>query len=201
MRCFFSFCFLSLCYGSSLFGSEWSLYFARAIERKDPYPTLQEALENLSKDGIESGVAVDLGSGTGADTLFLLEQGWHVFAVDAEKEAIDITLSRALDKGKELLDTRISSFADAVFPDQVMLINASMSLPFCHPLDFYMVWKKITSHLATQGRFAGHFFGDRDEWASIPGRTHFTKEKVLNLFKNDFEVELFYEEEKSSLTA
>lgn len=194
------FCLLGFFNPDSLSTSEWSSYFEKTRDRKSPSPILVEALDNLSKEGIKTGVAVDLGCGTGADTLFLLEQGWHVFAMDAEEKAIEITRLKTKNIQRDHLTTTVSSFTNFAFPSDVTLINASFSLPFCDPVEFPLVWEKITSHLAQGGRFSGQFFGDRDEWAKIPNRTHFTKEEVLDLLKEHFSIEVFYEQEKSSLT-
>jgi tellurite methyltransferase len=179
----------------------WSLYFKNTQHMNDPHPTLVVALENLRQDGIALGTAVDLGCGAGKDTFFLLQQGWHVYAMDAEEEAIRITTSRATEKEKALLVTSVSPFADFVFPEQVILINATKSLPFCPPGEFPIAWEKITKYLVVGGRFAGQFFGDRDEWASIPNRSHHTYREVLDLLKDHFEIEFFQKEEATFPTA
>lgn len=75
------------------------------------------------------------------------------------------------------------------------LLNASFSLPFCEPASFDGLWDRIVEAIEPGGRFSGQLFGDRDSWASIPDRSHHTREQVEQLLA-PFEVELLKEEER-----
>ncbi len=62
--------------------TEWARYYDATGD--EPRETLLDALERFTAPG----VAVDLGCGTGRDTVELLRRGWKVVAVDSEEEAI-----------------------------------------------------------------------------------------------------------------
>lgn len=78
----------------------------------------------------------------------------------------------------------------------MLLVNACFSLPFCHPENFDSLWKKIVESIFPNGRFAGHFFGINDSWATDPEKTFHKKEQILNLFTG-FELDFFEEIEKA----
>lgn len=180
---------------------EWNDYYEHTLHASKPHHTLQIAIRNFKIEGKSSGLAVDLGTGTGRDALFLLKNGWHALAIDNEQQALDIVLNRAAQDNLYNLETHLSSFADMILPDDIDLVNASLSLPFCPTKAFPTCWKNIIDHLAINGRFAGHFFGEKDEWASKGSLSTFSYEEVLLLFKNDFEIEYFRIEEGSDKTA
>jgi hypothetical protein len=79
-------------------------------------------------------------------------------------------------------------------------VNASWSLPFCPPEHFQSLWQKIAASIHPGGRFAGHFFGVHDEWATNKRMTFHTAMQVKNLFRR-FEKELFLEKEWDGTTA
>lgn len=141
---------------------DWKAYY-NAITDRPPRETILKALQQFEKPG----VAVDLGCGEGRDTVELLRQGWQVIAVDAQREGID-RLRRRPEAKIAQLETRVTRFETYHFPDNIDLINASFSLPFCHPQDFKKVWRKIVAALPSGGYFCGHLFGDRDSWAANP---------------------------------
>jgi hypothetical protein len=95
---------------------------------------------------------------------------------------------------KSQLTVHEVDFTEMHVPD-CDLVNASFAIPFCRPSDFPGLWSRIVAAVRPGGRFAGQFFGDRDTWASLPGRTHHSREEVLALLE-DFEIEVLREEEK-----
>src|SRR5512133_2600355 len=64
--------------------SEWTEYYD---ENEDRAPRAM-LLNVLDAFGGEAHQAVDLGCGSGIETLAMLERGWSVFAIDAEEEGI-----------------------------------------------------------------------------------------------------------------
>ena len=64
----------------------WKRYYANTGERP-PRKTLLLALERFAGEGLQGGQAIDLGCGSGRDTIAMLRQGWRVLAIDAEPEA------------------------------------------------------------------------------------------------------------------
>jgi len=65
----------------------WTRYYDAA--GVDPRPTVLAALERFDRESPGARFAVDLGCGTGRDTLELLRRGWRVLAIDSQAEAIE----------------------------------------------------------------------------------------------------------------
>ena len=176
----------------------WRRYYDAA--KDEPRDTLVFALDRF---GAERGLAVDLGCGPGRDTLELLRRGWSVVAVDGEKEAITRLRARAGEPAG--LETHVARFEDFRFP-QAQLVNSSYALPFCPPDAFPGVWRRLVDALALGGRFAGHLFGDRDDWAEsrgspVKGEITFQSRLEVEELVGPFEVELFDEVEDDHPTA
>jgi tellurite methyltransferase len=171
--------------------TEWARYYDASGD--DPRETLLDALERFTAPG----VAVDLGCGTGRDTVELLRSGWHVVAIDSEAEAI--RRLRATTGDDERLATQVAEYEDAALPE-CDLVNASFSLPFCRPEIFGVVWDRIVDALLPGGRFCGQLFGDRDEWSTELDLTFHTRAQAEALFTG-FELERFDEVEEDSQTA
>ena len=169
----------------------WRRYFRTA--GLDARPTLLDAVDRFPAPGL----AVDLGAGTGRDTLELLRRGWHVLAIDRETEAIDrLTELAGADAGR--LEIQVARFERASWPE-CELVNASFALPFCPPAEFPGLWRRIVDSIITGGRFAGQFFGPNDDWArtGLLVQTHAELAQLLL----PFEVELLDEFEGMGPTA
>ena len=169
----------------------WARYYDAAGD--DPRDTLLSAVEGFA----EPGLAVDLGCGTGRDTVELLRRGWEVVAIDSEEEAI--RRLRATTGDDERLQTQVARYEEASWP-ACDLVNASWSLPFCPPQHFGAVWAQITSALRPGGRFCGQLFGERDAWAVEDDMTFHTRADAKALLRA-FELERFDEVEEDSTTA
>ena len=159
-----------------------------------------EALARFEAEGTR-GYGVDLGCGTGRDTVELLRRGWSVLALDGQAEAI-----RRLEARPDLpaewrprLETRVSSFEDAAWPE-ADLVNASFALPFCRPETFAAVWSRIVASLRHSGRFCGHQFGDRDGWSGEEDMTFLTRGSLDELL-DGLDVERLDEVEEDGRTA
>lgn len=174
--------------------SEWANYYENTLYFTRPHLTLMLAYQYFEMENQSFGKAVDLGAGTGRDTLFLLEKGWEVLALDKEELAIDIILNR-VEQNLANLETSTISFSEMNLPENVDLINASFSLPYAKPEEFYEVWEKISSSLRPGGRFCGHFFGENDSWSNKPDLTFLSEDEVFSLFENHFLIEYYQIEE------
>lgn len=94
-----------------------------------------------------------------------------------------------------------SSGHDAVcLPMHVDLVNASFVLPFVPPGSFPSVWSWIRGVLIPGGRFSGQFFGVRDTWATIEGRSHHARGDVERML-DGLEIERLVEDEKDGADA
>lgn len=175
---------------------DWPGYYD-AVAGKPARNTLLKALELFEKSPADAAppdrFAIDLGCGSGRDTLELLNRGWRVLATDSSPEAIDRL--RALVPAHQLqsLTTLVAPFEKLKLPPAA-LINASYALPFCDPAAFEVLWRKIAAAIPNNGRFAGQFFGDRDDWARMPDRTHHHRAQVDQLLR-DFIIESLQEVE------
>src|ERR1041385_6848145 len=105
--------------------SRWEEFY-QATEGDPPSDTLVKALDLFASETTSSGdlFAVDLGCGSGIDSLELLQQGWHVLAGDREPEAIQRLRAHLRPEQLARLETQIASFEDLVLP-QADLVNAS----------------------------------------------------------------------------
>ncbi len=164
-------------------------YFEGTMDMTEPRKTVMLAHKYFQMENVNTGRAVDLGAGTGRDTLFLLRSGWKVCALDEKQQSIDIILDRVEPEHKAGLEVQVTNFSNMTLPKEVDLINASFSLPFCKPEHFEHCWKTIVQSLAIGGRFCGHFFGEHDEWASDPELTIHSLEGIKDLFKPQFKIE------------
>lgn len=170
-------------------------YYQDKKSIKEPEKVVSLADKYFEEEGEAPSYAVDLGSGTGRHTLFLLSKGWKVLAIDKEQRAIDFLLNQINEEQKTNLDILVDTFSNMVFPSNLRLIIASLSLPFCDPKDFQVCWEKIVESLSVGGRFSGHFFGERDQWANSPDMTFHTEEQFRKLFEDRFVIEYLQIEE------
>ena len=175
--------------------SSWEKHYKK-VEQKNllPSATLEIAIDLFDKEKIDLKTAWDLGCGNGIDSIALIKNGWQVTAIDNQTQAIEKLKSTISEKDTAKL-TLINDNFEVIKLPNVLLVNASFSLPFCKPENFDALWKKIAESILPNGRFAGHFFGVNDSWASDPEKTFLTKEQILNLFKN-FDLEYFEEVQK-----
>jgi SAM-dependent methyltransferase len=159
---------------------------------------LVKALSLFETENIKVKKAIDLGCGTGLDTMELLSKGWQVTAVDKDKDILNKLATHIGKKYPNHLDLINSSFENVQLR-VANFINASFALPFCHPKEFTKFWKLIVEALPTGGRFAGHFFGLKDSWAGNEDISCFEKEEISSFFDR-FKMEVFEETEKTGKT-
>lgn len=172
---------------------DWPGYFQSVIG-KGARETLVAALDAFEAEGRLEGLAMDIAAGEGRDTLELLARGWRVVATDSHPDAFPLLWPRVPEPARTRLTTLQVAF-DATEVPACDLVNASFALPFCEPRHFPGCWRRIVDGIRPGGRFAGQFFGDRDTWASLPGRSHQSREEVLALLAG-FDIEMMRVEER-----
>ena len=168
----------------------WAEYYDE-YEEREPREML---LRVLNVFGSGEHRAVDLGCGSGIDTLAMLRAGWQVFATDAEAEGIRRVRARVPDDLSAGLSVELARMEDVELPP-ADLVWAGFSLFFCRADRFRDVWSRILAALRTGGRFAGQVLGDRDTWAPDPNISSFSTEQARALF-DELEIEEFEEEEE-----
>ncbi|MGO2240214.1 MAG: class I SAM-dependent methyltransferase [Halomonas sp.] len=172
--------------------TNWEAFYC-ANQTRAASPLLRRALgdECLPKG---NGHAIDLGCGGGTETALLLTSGWKVLAIDKEPNAIARveTLKAELPSAK--LKVMTSRFEDLKgFPPSA-LVHAGLSLPFCEPTHFPILWDMILSALEPGGLFVGHIFGNRHDWAKHPGMSFHSTQEVEALC-GGLEIKLFRDSE------
>jgi tellurite methyltransferase len=174
---------------ASSLNEDWIEYYEEG-EGREPRELLLAVLDSFDRPS----QAVDLGCGSGIETLAMLERGWSVFATDRQGEAIRRTRARVPEESQPRLETLVSSMEDVAFPP-ADLVSASFSLFFCDPARFAAVWSRLTAAIRPGGRFVGHLLGERDTWArQVDEISSFTVDEARALFEG-FELERFDEEE------
>ena len=161
-----------------------------------PHENVKEFIKIENK----KGKAIDIGCGAGRDTIFLIKNNWNVLAIDRE-DAKDIISSKLNDK--ELKRFRfIRQDFENIKLEENDLVVANFSIPFCSKKDFKDFWNTIVGSISEEGYFVGNFFGLNDSWVNIKGNMVFlSKEQVLKLFENSFEIIKFEEIERDEKTA
>lgn len=137
------------------------------------------------------GAAVDLGYGSGNETLHLLHAGWNVLAIDREPEAAKLLEQLVPPHLRGAAELRVAGFEDIALPP-VDLVYAGFSLPFCQPSRFDALWTEVRDAIRSGGRFAGQLFGPEDEWARNPKLTFHTRSELERLF-DGFDIENLHE--------
>ena len=148
--------------------------FYKITRDRPPWPLLIQAVSLVAHN--ES--ALDLGYGAGRDTRYLLQQGFHVTAVDNEPRAI----AQLADLPQQNLRLVQSSFQDFSF-ETYDLVNAHFALPFNPKGSFDEVFARVKASIRPGGVFVGQLFGTHDEW-NRPGSslTFHTREQAEELF-------------------
>ncbi|MCG8558328.1 MAG: methyltransferase domain-containing protein [Hyphomicrobiales bacterium] len=185
----------------------WLEYHSKTAHRA-PRRTLCRALDLFEAEPAPSAAstthssALELGCGGGRDTVEMLRRGWSVLAIDSEPTAIDYLLRRSDLTHRERLTTECARFEAIPLPTS-RLICSSFALPLCPPPSFFQLWSRIGDALLPGGRFAGHFFGERDSWnhghAPHQGLTFVSADQAHDLLA-PYQIEMFEEEESDSTT-
>lgn len=159
----------------------WEKYHEATKDR----PPSALAVKALKEAGKSEGKMIDLGCGAGVDSVFFLQNGWSVLAIDRRTELFSDLCRTMPDNIQNRLEIRKMSFEELHLTEPADCILANFSIPFCHPSRFYEMWREILGGLLNGGIFAGVFFGDRDEGAlTYADRwTFLSKDRLLDLMK------------------
>ncbi|HEY1548619.1 MAG TPA: class I SAM-dependent methyltransferase [Kofleriaceae bacterium] len=160
----------------------WSSFY-NLHQNRTPHRVLLDALARFDKPGH----AIDLGYGSGNETLYLLHGGWNVLAIDRQPEAATLFAPRIPETLRHAVELRVATFENLELP-QTDLVFAGFSIPFCQPAHFAALWSQITSALRPGGRFSGQLFGIEDDWANNPKLTFHSRSDLAQLF-DGFEIE------------
>lgn len=175
-----------------------------------PYDEWGAYLHGLLQEyGIESGVAVDLGCGTGAMTEYLAACGYEMIGVDNSEDMLAIAAQKKLESGHEILyllqdmrELELYGTADAVVSicDSINYITEAE--------DLQQVFNGVNQYLSSDGVFIFDFnteykyreiLGDqtiaesREECSFIWDNYYYEDERM-----NEYELSLFIKDEELS---
>ena len=125
--------------------------------------------------------AIDLGCGSGNETVYMIKNGIKVLAVDRQLNQ-DFILNRLSDNEKKMISFKESSFENVELP-RTNLLTAFFSIPFCNPNNFDELWNKIYNSIEDDGFLVGQLFGDRDAWNVVDSINTFPIDKVKEYLK------------------
>ncbi len=169
---------------------DWATYYEGTVGRQ-PRRLLARALELAPSPGY----AVDLGSGSGVETLRLLERGWRVLSIDSEPEAARRLRATVPEEAVERLEIRTVTFEELEELPTADLVHSALSLPFWPPEAFDHLWSLATGCLRPGGLIAADLFGERDTWAGTESRLTFhSRRDVVRLLSSLEIVDLIEEE-------
>lgn len=179
----------------------WKLHYDKIKEENYPISyTLKKAFQVLSQENeLEKPLAIDLGCGNGVDTFALLDGGFSVLAIDKNPDCLSELKQGVENNLRKNLVFQNLSFEDIDFLPSSYIVNASFSLPFCHPDEFNKLWTIIKGGIKPKGFFCGHFFGPNDSWSSNNKMTFLDLQNIKELL-GEFEIFVLEETSKAGKT-
>ena len=177
----------------------WDRYFQK-FNKPVSNNLLVKYIDRNHQDGKQL-IALDLGAGNGGDTVFLLEKGHKVYAVDFQEESMKRIKENVDEKYQHNLTLINSSFEDldwSTFP-QFDLIIAFRSISFIQSKDFYTVWDHMYTGLKDDGIVIVKLFGKQNTAILNYTMTLFDKKEIdqlINKFDPLYVNEILREQKK-----
>ena len=159
--------------------------YYKATMNNKPSGLISKFFNCKYNEKLNGNTAIDLGCGAGNDTLFLLNNGFNVTAIDREEEVENILETRYHGDNLNII---IDDFSKINLPSTNLLL-ANFSLLFSSNLDQTMY--NIQKSLNKNGFLLCNIIGKEDDWANI--RTSVTREELLDYFI-DYDIKYFSEE-------
>lgn len=167
---------------------KWHIYNEQT-KKSPPRPMLHKAIELF---GDFSGKAIDIGSGAGNDSLYLINKGWCVLSVDKNPSGFDMIKEKLLPDQLNQFSFIEVSFEELQCLPQCDFVNSSFSIPFCNPSYFKNFISILINSISVNGRFTGNFFGKNDGWAKSEQMTFCSIDKIEDIF-SEFNIEFIEE--------
>lgn len=115
--------------------------FHQSTSNAEPHKNLIDFL----KENKISGKAIDLGCGSGRDTIKLLKNNWKVIGIDSENT--EDLIKKRLNQNEIANFKFIQSKFENVKLEKNDLTIAFYSLPFCNKNEFGRVWHDIKDNI------------------------------------------------------
>lgn len=165
---------------------DWKSYQENTFRTKPNYLTVH-LINKLNFNSV-----VDLGCGSGNDTVYMLKKGKKVTAIDGSLNE-EFIISRINEDEQKRLVLDSHNFEDVLIPKTDVVLSL-FSLPFCKPSEFNNLWNKINNALDKDGIIVANLFGERDWHMNDERVSNHTKDEVLDLLK-DYEILKWKEQE------
>lgn len=140
--------------------------FCEATATRGPLEYFHSAMEFVNGNVGRGRLAIDVGTGGGADARGLLSRGWRVFALDAEPASRRLLEEQTPERVRKQLTIATGAFHTVALPP-ADLVYAQFSLPFAGD-DFEAAVTNVLASVVPGGAFVGQFFAVNDDWASDP---------------------------------
>lgn len=175
-----------------------------------PYEEWGEYLHGLLKEyGIEDGIVLDLGCGTGTMTEYLADKGYDMIGVDNSEEMLEIALEKKQDSGHDILYLCQDMREFELYGTVRAIVSICDSVNYItDPEELGQVFRWADNYLDPDGIFIFDFnteykyreiLGDRtiaesrDECSFIWDNYYYEEEKI-----NEYELSLFVRDEELS---
>lgn len=140
----------------------WAMF---AGDNVTPVPSLLKEGFNTRKEGM---IALDLGCGRGASSIYLLQRGWKVVAIDNSAGTLDIFQKTANKINAEWIKSKKLTILkqdinECDFPEKLDLILGNDVFPYCNPDKLHILWNKLHGSLKENGYLVGSFFTRLDD--------------------------------------
>lgn len=159
--------------------------------QKATYRTNPQYLVVYLANNLKFNTVVDLGCGSGNETVYLLKKNKQVTSIDAYLNE-DYILSRIINSQKNNL-TLIKESMETVNIPKTDVVVSLFTLPFCEPSKFNILWNNIKESINKGGYLVANLFGERC-YHKENGIPVFTEEEVKELLK-DFDIIKWKEQE------
>ena len=142
-------------------------------------------LEPISERRTDKGRALDIGCGSGVDSVFLAQQGWQVTSLDFIAQALDMTRARAAEHNVTL-DAHQADVTTWPNNDKYDLIVDAGVLHNMHKLRHDAYKRRILDWLAEDGDFVLVHYLKRHalDWRPIGPRREY-RESIIEFFGPD----------------
>ena len=162
-------------------------FYQNSINNHKPSPLIAAFFRNKYNEKLPGKTAIDVGCGAGNDTIFLLNKGFKVTAIDNELQVEELLKDRVEDTSN--LEIIIDDFSRIIIP-KADLIFSNFSLFFVKN-NFKSLMEKILENINKNGFFAGNFLGEDDDWKK--SKTLLKKDELLSYFSK-YKIMYFSEE-------
>lgn len=158
--------------------------FLDKTRHREPDALLQEWLPKLGL----SGIALDLGCGSGAEAELLARSGFMVDAIDKDPISVKYAKERCEGMKVDIIEGDFREFN--LRPDYYSVVVSINALPFIPKADATALLEDIKKSLKTGGAALIYVYGPEHEWAGREDMSFWTKDEFGKLWEGFETLEL-----------